>query len=55
MRTHYSFLHRGALSLNQDNMNKTNNLSNEIFDALSRLQTMKTNDVIKNRLQIMQQ
>ncbi len=53
MRTHYLFLHRGALSLNQDDVNKTNNLSNEIFDASSCLQMMKINNVIKNRLQIM--
>jgi len=53
MRTHYLFLHRGALSLNQDGVNKANSLSNEIFDASSRLQTMKINDVIKNRLQVM--
>ncbi len=55
MRTHYSFLHRGALSLNQGGVDKADSLSSEIFDASSRLQTMKTSDAIENRLQVMQQ
>jgi len=52
MRTHYSFLHRGALSLNQGGMDKTDSLSSEIFDASSRLQAMKTNDAIEIALRL---
>jgi len=55
MRTHYCFLHRSAISLSQGDVDKANSLSSETFDASSRLQTMKTNNVIENLLQIMQQ
>ena len=54
MWTRYCFLHRSALSLNQGGVGKENSLPSETFDSSSRLQTMKTNDIIEILLKVMQ-